>query len=60
MRNESIVGVGMITDSLVVDAAVAVAGGGDSMKLCRAVVAEPPKLTPTPSESAAIRRGDIV
>jgi hypothetical protein len=56
MRNESIVGVGMITDSLAVDAAVAVAGDGDSMK--RAVVAEPPK--PTPSESAAIRRGDIV
>ena len=58
MRNESIVGVGMITDSLAVDAAVAVAGDGDSMK--RAVVAEPPKPTPTPSESAAIRRGDIV
>ena len=59
MRNESIVGVGMITDSLVLDAAVVVvvaaADSGDTMKLClcRAVVAEPP----TPSESAAILHG---
>jgi hypothetical protein len=61
MRNESIVGVGMITDSWVVEADVGGGGGsGDTMKLCRAVVAEPPKPTPTPSESAAIRHGNIV